>query len=349
MSKADTWMPLHIGAYLADTMHLRAAEHGAYLLLLMHYWRNGPLPDDDAKLSGIARMSRKEWVEIAPTIREFFTADAGKLHQRRADAERAKAQQISSKRADAAREKHMQAARKRGALAEQADCKPSANAPANAEQEHTHARVAIPQQEQKKDSELRSGAGAPPAEASLPLNTPGIPDATKALFEEGAEIVCRLTGEDRKGASKQIGVLRRRCQDDARILAALRDAEAKRVEAPIAWVTKVLSGRREAPAGPDWDTLADATTTYEGETYPAVEGWALPIAGRLVAEAAGVSGVEAFRDWTPLRDWLRAGLDLHDHILSAIRRIASRSGYAPPASLAYFDRAVREAGMRRAA
>jgi uncharacterized protein YdaU (DUF1376 family) len=69
------WMPLYVADYLADTTHLSAAEHGAYLLLIMHYWANGKLPGDERKLARIARMSDKEWKESRDTIAEFFADD----------------------------------------------------------------------------------------------------------------------------------------------------------------------------------------------------------------------------------------------------------------------------------
>jgi uncharacterized protein YdaU (DUF1376 family) len=69
----DSFMPLNIGLYLSDTTHLSAAEHGAYLLLLMAYWRNGgPLPDDDSELQAIAKLSQEQWSASRKRIRKFF-------------------------------------------------------------------------------------------------------------------------------------------------------------------------------------------------------------------------------------------------------------------------------------
>lgn len=65
-------MPIHIGDYQRDTGHLRAAEHGAYLLLMFHYWSTGGLPDTDDHLSAIARMSRGEWNKSKATLQAFF-------------------------------------------------------------------------------------------------------------------------------------------------------------------------------------------------------------------------------------------------------------------------------------
>jgi uncharacterized protein YdaU (DUF1376 family) len=67
------WMPLYIADYLADTAHLRAAESGAYLHLIMHYWRRGSLPADDGALARVAKMTLDEWRVVRPTIQAFFT------------------------------------------------------------------------------------------------------------------------------------------------------------------------------------------------------------------------------------------------------------------------------------
>lgn len=66
------WMPLYVADYLADTAHLRVEEHGSYLLLIMHYWRTGRLPTDDASLARISRMTRAEWKKAKPAIQPLF-------------------------------------------------------------------------------------------------------------------------------------------------------------------------------------------------------------------------------------------------------------------------------------
>lgn len=93
------WMPLHITDYLADTGHLNAAEHGAYLMLIMHYWQNGSLPADERLLARLARMSKAEWAESRDVLAMLFGSD---WTHKRIDAELTKADEIIEKRRAAA-------------------------------------------------------------------------------------------------------------------------------------------------------------------------------------------------------------------------------------------------------
>jgi uncharacterized protein YdaU (DUF1376 family) len=88
------WMPLYVGDYLGDTGHLTTTQHGAYLLLMMHYWRKGELPDDDRQLSKIAKLPLKTWCEYRATLQDFFYE--GWKHKR-IDAELAKMMRVSEK------------------------------------------------------------------------------------------------------------------------------------------------------------------------------------------------------------------------------------------------------------
>ncbi len=88
-ARPDTWMPMFWGDYLKDTGHLSTLEHGAYLLLIGHYWSSGaPLPDDDAKLRRIAKVeTAAQWKKIRPTVVSFFQVSRGAWRHRRIDRE----------------------------------------------------------------------------------------------------------------------------------------------------------------------------------------------------------------------------------------------------------------------
>lgn len=89
---ARPWMPLWVADYLRDTRGLCAAEHGAYLLLIMEYWTVGCLPADDDRLARIASMTPQEWKKAKPVVQSFF--HDGWKHKRVED-ELAKAESVS--------------------------------------------------------------------------------------------------------------------------------------------------------------------------------------------------------------------------------------------------------------
>jgi uncharacterized protein YdaU (DUF1376 family) len=87
-ARPDTWMPLFIGDYLADTMHLTHIQHGIYMLLIMAYWRNGgPLADNAGQLAAIAKCSPQEWRKHCSVIARFFHIEDGYWLHKRIDAE----------------------------------------------------------------------------------------------------------------------------------------------------------------------------------------------------------------------------------------------------------------------
>ena len=108
------WMPLYVADYLADTRRLSTLEHGAYMLLIMDYWRNGGLPNDDKKLARIVGLPEAEWLDIRDNLAELFQAD---WRHKRIDEELAKSEAKTERRVEAGR---------RGGLAK------AANNPSNA-------------------------------------------------------------------------------------------------------------------------------------------------------------------------------------------------------------------------
>jgi len=79
-------LPLFTDAYLADTRHLNATQHGAYLLLLMMAWRTPDcaLPDDDKILASWASMDLRSWKAVKPIVMAFWKkGEDGKWRQDR--------------------------------------------------------------------------------------------------------------------------------------------------------------------------------------------------------------------------------------------------------------------------
>ena len=82
-NKVDIWMPLYVADYLSATSRLTTEQHGAYLLLLMDYWKNGAPPNNDAVLAQITKLSPDAWSNARTMLQGFFqVSDEHWLHTR---------------------------------------------------------------------------------------------------------------------------------------------------------------------------------------------------------------------------------------------------------------------------
>lgn len=231
MSRSDVWFPLYVGDYLADTMRLTTIQHGAYLLLLMEYWKSGPLPDDDDQLAATAKLDRKTWDRIAPGVRRFFSLEAdGFLHQKRADFEREKAARKSEVRRDAANVRHHGG----GGNDMQTDMQKDAIAPQRARSRPRERARLQPQPE--KDSEP-SGSDAADT-ASAPAS------ARDLVWREGVPILAALTGKSSSQCRTVLGRLLRDLRDDCpRVLLVLQQCQQAHPVDPLAWLSAAAKPR----------------------------------------------------------------------------------------------------------
>ena len=95
-------MQLYVSDFVGDTLQLSTEQIGAYMLLLMAMWNaGGSLPDDDAKLARVARLSAKKWRAISADLLTFFEREDGEIGHRRLTRELRKAQVKSEARAAA--------------------------------------------------------------------------------------------------------------------------------------------------------------------------------------------------------------------------------------------------------
>lgn len=160
-------MSWHIGDYHKDTGHLRAAEHGAYFLLCMHYWATGGLPDDDRQLAAIARMTAKEWKQTRPILEPFFKGD-GPWRHKRIDKELSEAQAKYERRALAG---------SKGGKAKAETQQSSSNATASPKQPIT--LTDNPKEQASSPSSSAARARRQVVEAFEKANSPNIPDTSR--------------------------------------------------------------------------------------------------------------------------------------------------------------------------
>jgi uncharacterized protein YdaU (DUF1376 family) len=100
-------MPLYIGDFLADTMHLGATERGIYISLIIHCWQHGSIPRDKRKLARIAACDSRLWWQYRRTVLQFFdVVDASTMQHRRVNTELHRYAELSNKRKAAAKHMH---------------------------------------------------------------------------------------------------------------------------------------------------------------------------------------------------------------------------------------------------
>lgn len=237
-AKRDTWIPLYIGDYLADTSRLNTEQHGAYLLLLMDYWRQGPPPDDDATLANIAKLPMDRWLAHRPTLERLFRVVDGTWTQKRVEQEKARTTTVSEKR---------RAAGKAGALAKHSkkDDKDADKNLANAKQTDIQNAGQSQSQLQDKTSVANATGGKPPEEPAAPAAPPPAPapapapviDPVKVLFDKGVAILGNT-----QPARKMVGKWRKE-YGDAVVLECFVACERAVPSEPIEWMVKALEAR----------------------------------------------------------------------------------------------------------
>lgn len=82
------WMPIYWADYLADTTHLSQAQHGAYLLLIAHYWIKQGLKNNRQYIYSIAQARDAESKRVVESVlEEFFELNGDFFVQKRIEKE----------------------------------------------------------------------------------------------------------------------------------------------------------------------------------------------------------------------------------------------------------------------
>jgi uncharacterized protein YdaU (DUF1376 family) len=373
------WFPFDIRDYLTDTMHLETKQHGAYLLLLLSYYENGPLPDNDSALAATAKLSLTAWNRMSSTIRAFFTVeDDGRLHQKRTDEELAKREELSAKRSEAGT---IGAEAKKSNKSVVCEDGTEANAsgllevcrPTDTDTDTDTEEVPSPSEKVVSEPVAPEILRAFDAWNTL-AGELGLPSAHKLTKARKAAIGARLRENDgidgwtkaltevrespflrgEKGFHASIDFL---CQPSTfqKTLEGNYRPKPQRGQLPL---LRPIEGGKDDPWGIEaWCRNHPSITLIEGDdatpdvlekgkwafATPDGGGRIIDHAARQVAEAAGWD--KSWRgDWSLLLQWAYEGISTQKHIVPAIRDFAQkcRARENPAISLAVFDKVVRD-------
>lgn len=240
--KADVWMPIWIGAYTADTMDLTTLQHGAYLLLLLNYWRKrAPLPDNDETLRTIVKLERAEWKRNRPTLAAFFRVGDGVWWHKRVEAEIIEA----DKRAAAAKAKALKGAEGRwGKSPRDATGSAPASASGNATSNAPSMPEALPKDMPKQcptPSPIPIPTGSSDADASggEPPDADVTVEPVEVIFGLGVPLLT-AAGIAEKQARTFLGLQRKLARSDQRVADAIRQAIDSKALQPLEFIVGVL-------------------------------------------------------------------------------------------------------------
>lgn len=101
-------LPFDATNYLADTLHLSTEEHGAYFLIILHYWQTKK-PIQETYLPSITKLNGK-WTTVSKKLEPFFQITNGEWKHNRIEQDLFAAKTKSAKASKAGK---MSAAAKR--------------------------------------------------------------------------------------------------------------------------------------------------------------------------------------------------------------------------------------------
>jgi uncharacterized protein YdaU (DUF1376 family) len=273
--KTDAWMPLWIGAYLADTLTFTTLQHGAYMLLLMAYWRErSALPDDDESLRSIAKMGKAEWTRVRPVLARKFRVADGVWWHKRVEQEMAAA----DARAKKASEKAGKAAQARW-QASSKQC--SEHAPSIAPDMHEDCPTPSP-----IPPSLRSGSEA---KATGAAGAGKVTDPDEIIFGYGVPLLVNA-GTQEKHARSFLGKLRKE-HGDAALIDTLRSCIKAKPMQPLEWMAAAMPPKAIATGDAVAAKAVDETRKYLDEQRLTPEQKAL-------ADKAAAQALSALRGVT---------------------------------------------------